>query len=395
MVLVARAVGALVALAHLLILSSAPAEAGTFRLRVIDVVDQSGFERPMVAARIAIPYDWVAQSRVVWQIGNFCSALPVLIEVSAQSRDRRQGFNIYPTATWYWDNMASINRQFAAQMQAQMQMLGVPYVPMPEITAGAGSTPSGCLAATITDATGLLRRVGLGELRRGAVMLDGRSRIELVAPGSRQAVQRGPTGIETVSREDIGEMLIGFSLRGQDYVEIMRGYVAATQVTMPSVTGMGEPMVNGQGMGTIYAFHAPNGDLDFALFEVIVGSIAIDPRWLARVQSVMANNARVTQSEIAKRSAIISQSNNEINDIIVRGYEARSRSMDRSAENFSNYLRGQEVFVDRQSGEQVALPNTHRYNWRLNDGSYLLTDDANFNPNVELRIGGRRLEVRR
>jgi hypothetical protein len=43
-------------------------------------------------------------------------------------------------------------------------------------------------------------------------------------------------------------------------------------------------------------------------------------------------------------------------------------------------------------GSTVELPNHFRHAWKLKDGSYLLTDDANFNPSRDLRIDGQALK---
>ena len=385
---------AALALVQAVSLAAADAGADTYRVRLVDVIDKSGFERPMVAARIAVPHDWKARGKVEWQVRNLCSALPVLIEFEAKSPDGRRGFTIYPTATWYWDNMAQINREYAAEMEAQMRAMGVPYTPMALGQTQPGKASNGCFAATISDAPTLLRQFGLGHLRRGAVRLDGRPRPELVPPNQRYMVQRAAMGIESIGKHDIAEMLVGFNHGGRDYVEIMRGVVLASQVTMPSFTGRGSPMINGQGQGTIYAFHAPDGQMDFKLFETIAASVSLDPKWQARVHKVMVQNARMAQKHIAERARMTRQHNREMMEIIRSGFRERQRIMDRSARRFNNYIRGEADYIDPPTGEIIRLPNTHRYTWRMVDGNYLLTDDPDYDPNAKLYIESRRLKRR-
>jgi len=43
-------------------------------------------------------------------------------------------------------------------------------------------------------------------------------------------------------------------------------------------------------------------------------------------------------------------------------------------------------------GGQVELSNLYNHAWRLNDGSYVLSDDAAFEPFRDIGVDGKRLE---
>ena len=52
---------------------------------------------------------------------------------------------------------------------------------------------------------------------------------------------------------------------------------------------------------------------------------------------------------------------------------------------FSETIRGTETYNDdNAAGGQVELSNLYDNAWRLNDGTYVLSDDANFEPYRDL-----------
>ena len=56
-------------------------------------------------------------------------------------------------------------------------------------------------------------------------------------------------------------------------------------------------------------------------------------------------------------------------------------------------IRGNETYNDANAaGGQVELSNLYDHAWRLNDGSYVLSNDASFEPWRDLGLEGKRLE---
>jgi hypothetical protein len=71
----------------------------------------------------------------------------------------------------------------------------------------------------------------------------------------------------------------------------------------------------------------------------------------------------------------------------------RQASQDRTQEKFVRAIRGVELYADPAAGRPVELPNTYDHAWRLQDGTYMMTDNPNFDPNVEFGVNGTRLQV--
>ncbi len=67
--------------------------------------------------------------------------------------------------------------------------------------------------------------------------------------------------------------------------------------------------------------------------------------------------------------------------------------MDRVFDDYSRSIRGTELYADPNDNRSVELPYGYRDVW-TNGTDYILSDDVNFDPNVELMENWRRMEVR-
>lgn len=100
----------------------------------------------------------------------------------------------------------------------------------------------------------------------------------------------------------------------------------------------------------------------------------VDEAWAAR-----------EQQEMAKRSQIISQSQNDIADTISSVFETRSSSMDRLNAQWDNYILGVEDVYDSETGTHYVVDQGSNYYWIDNHGTIYGTDvDENPLPNEDL-----------
>jgi hypothetical protein len=219
--------------------------------------------------------------------------------------------------------------------------------------------------------------------RPGAQVIDYRLRPDLAEPIEQPAKTPGMDG--EIVRE-IGEILIGYHYQGQDYREVIRTTVTV-QITTMNVAGMASRFLAGFADPAL-AMRAPDGQLDFRLFDFVVKSIKLDPQWLQRVTQVNAAIGQAEAKGVRDRFAITTEANDYVSDLIVSGYEGRQRVLDSSNANWSRMTRGVEI---PNRGEQVELPNTYSNAWRLNDGSYVIAEDPSFDPNVTLGVDAYRL----
>ncbi|MBX3707948.1 MAG: hypothetical protein KF911_15050 [Pseudomonadales bacterium] len=88
----------------------------------------------------------------------------------------------------------------------------------------------------------------------------------------------------------------------------------------------------------------------------------------------------------------------ETNDYIARlrqeTWNAQQESADRRVREFGELMKGVETYRDASGpGGQTELSAHYSHAWRLNDGTYVLTNDAAFDPWRDLNLEGKKLEV--
>ena len=76
------------------------------------------------------------------------------------------------------------------------------------------------------------------------------------------------------------------------------------------------------------------------------------------------------------RSKIIAQSAEETRKSIQGGYEHRQAALDRSAERWSDAMRGVQNFRNPTTGENVKLSNEYAHAWVSGNGEYVMSDSA-------------------
>ncbi len=106
---------------------------------------------------------------------------------------------------------------------------------------------------------------------------------------------------------------------------------------------------------SLVEYWAPEGEMK--LIEKIVNemqeSFQIDAAWAAE-----------EQRQVAIRTGIISETGNDIANMIQSSYELRSNTLDETAHKFSNAILGVEDVYDPDTGEQWTVPSGSEHYWQ-------------------------------
>ena len=345
--------------------AAAPRElpAGSLRLQPARILDSSGFGKPMTAVTLFIPAGWTASGGVVWdQTQSACGKAPTRFEWRAAAPDGVSAIEILPEESWSGNN------------------LQVPAM------------PGACPNIQITNVKDYLRWYA-SRVRPGARILDYRDRADMIThPELYNRTDRGPFG-EIKTWAEGGEILLASQVNGRDVRESLAMIVHFTLSRMPGVAPgeVRDFLYLAAQVG--FAVRAPAGQLDFSFVETVRRSIKADPAWSALMAEHNQKMAGISAKGAADRQAIRQKTAEEIAAINRQTYDNTQATNDRIHDKFSQTIRGVETYVDPTSKERTELPNTHDHVWRLNDGTYLLTNDVNFQPNRDLGIQGQQLEV--
>lgn len=322
------------------------------------IVDAHGFAQPIGAVTLFIPHGWHTQGGLEWGSQYLCTN-GYAINWQASAPDGSASIVILPQTGWSMNNY------------------------------GAGPHTPGCMQAPYTNVRQYIEAL-LVRWKPGARPLDYRVREDVrQSLGVADSVTPMPAG-QVRMWVEAGEILFAFNEDGRD----MRGSLAAAVVFNHTRSDFGTgPMeaLNGTALHA-YGVTAPNGQLDLGYFEAVRRSIKMNPRW---EQLIAGHNARIGQvalEESRKRSEIISRSNAEIARIRQDAWASYQESADRRAREFGEAIRGVETYHDPDAaGGTVELSHLYDNAWRLADGTYVLTNDASFEPYRDLEIEGRRL----
>jgi hypothetical protein len=348
--------------------------ANYYRMKPASVVDEHGFEQPMRALGLLIPADWQFQGNVQYSRSFGCPADLAQVAFRASSPDGRIGLEMFPATHWQWsDDPNSV--QMLQASNRQMASFG----------------GKGCDVDPPLSAADFLRRVIVPHYRANAQVGASEPLPEMARQVSDRAREQEAAaarmGMQVRMRADVARVRIEY----QNSEEWLTAVTFASGVPGPSFnirTGqMGQTLYYSCGAYVLFGMRAPRGQLASMerFFNMVLSTVHMDPAWENRVGQVIlkmqADNSRAAQ----QRSAIIAQNGRDINDMIVHGYEERSRIHDSAVAQFDQYIRGVQTFQNPVTGEKVELSNEYGRAWANGTGEYVLSDSAGFNPNAVLQ----------
>jgi hypothetical protein len=342
--------------------AAGPLPPGTLRLDRAVMVDPSGMERPMPAGTLFVPHGWRTQGGIVWSPEFACTHF-LGVRWDATSPDGRSVMRWLPPAAWERNNTGN---------------------PQP--------LRAGCTQLPIDDARTFLTRTA-ALYWPGSRVLDYRARPDLAKftpPQSRPAAGGG----QVVSRSDAGQMLIGMTERGIEMRALLVVSIDFEHTQLPIPGSSDVLQFTNASASPTFAALAPRGQLDLRLAEAVRASFEGNPTWLKRVADHIAKLHIIDLEGQTARQNVWRHTSEQIGQMITEGWKAQQRSADQRALAFSQALRGVQNYT-AANGETTELQGGYARAWKLDDGSYLLSSQASFDPRRELGLGAQPLEPQR
>jgi DNA-directed RNA polymerase subunit RPC12/RpoP len=311
------------------------------------------------AFSILVPLGWQVSGGVTWVTER--PAAPVQISLLLANPHGAEAFELFPNLYFTWTEN-----------------------PLIMMTKPPGSLYFGFEVRQPAPARNVLHQYVLPRYRRipGLVVADEGPAIELLQAIAQTQPAQVPGG--NYSR-DSARVRLQYGLGGQAVAEEMSFITEYTRLGAAGLFGGGGSTFWNVAYHT--AFRAPVAQLEsFAdLYRAIFASVKLNPTWMALVQQVIQGLSSNTIRHIQQIGAIsrqISQNAEEMREQNLQGWQQRSASSDRVAEQFSQTIRGVDAYYDPNTGQNVELPSGYTQAWSTPLGEYMLTDDPNFNPNV-------------
>ena len=340
---------------------SAVTHAGTLRLERAAIID-TGYGQPMIAATLFKPYGWKETGGIAWGQEHACTN-GWGVNWSAEAADGRRGVAILPQQGW-------------------------------EQSSEGRPSNFNCALLQLNGVEDYLRKLAQ-HVHTNARVVGYRARpdlAQLTPTPPNQSIQGG--FMRTTSRVEAGEILVD---QPKDGITIRMSLSTAVTITDMSTGGpgfgLGPPIQTRMfSADPTFAFYAPANAFKPALYEGLRRSITPDQNWLNQTAQHAQKLDKIATKGIVDRAKITSRSQAEIAEMTHKAWQSNQRSSDARAADFVNTIREVENYRDPMAiGGQVELSNQYNHAWRLQDGSYVLTDDASFQPQLELGVSGQPL----
>ncbi len=356
--------------------AAAPLPPGVFQMSRVQIMDNSGFDKPIRAATVLIPAGWRAEGGVVWGPHGQCGS-DYSTRWQAVSPDGASALSMVPMPNWQGSRSAY----------------------------PAGPQQNPCPDAFHASVRAFLE-ASAQQLFTGARVLDYRALDDEVKPLRDMMAQLPPLpqvqGYQSQLTVDAGEVLVAFTENGREMRASLSTIATISRTRMADIMNPGRigfESVQGTPMNFVVV-KAPNGQLDLGLRRRVLTSMRFDGEWSRRVNDFSARKQAAqakTSEEIMRINAAGSAARlqasasahearmgtlRETNDIMNGIYNDRQLSSDRVQRERIESIRGVETYNDPVSGGPVQLDNNYQHAWRVSnrDDTYILTNDVNFNP---------------
>lgn len=322
------------------------------------------------AFEMLIPYSWNFEGGIKWVMDN--PGMPASASFKIYNPAGSEEFEVFPNQPFFWTNNQMVLSMF-----------------------GPGSRYFGNEVAAPVSSANALRHIVLPRFRSDVNQL--KIIKEEFLPELARAIGAGKQvnqpGV-TVKAEG-AKIRIEYERAGQIMEEEIFAVVESMSYLIPARTGM----VNNINWVVDYIFSckAKKGELDSnsKTFQTIIRSFRLNPQWFNKYNQLIEYLAQMQIKQIQNTgqiSKIISQTNNEISNMITDTYNRRQNVNDKIADNFSKTMRGVEDYHDPIDQKTIELPIGYREGWTNNRGEYILSDDPNFNPNVGSTVNWQKMD---
>ena len=331
------------------------------RVRRAQVIDEQAPFGRTAAFSTVLPVDWKTEGGVQWRPAGGCAQGPS-IGWGAKSSDERYSLALLPNTSWGWSN---------------------------------SEVKTGCFQADFADAAQALEFY-VSQAQDIQIRLDAATRPPQLQEFARQLQAKAQAGMLQGAQAWADAILV----RGQAVEAGKTSDIAILAITThwraAQPNGWGGYFQSGGGaFEQVLILSTPEGELETGhpAFAMILNNFRVNPAWNQGVAQWWSRlRGERTRAWIAATDTA-AKTNASIGDLIHEGYRKRDGLRDAGQAETVEAIWGVETYATPDG--DMAFSNAYEQAWRLDDGSYVLTNDAFFNPDRVAGQGGVRLQPNR
>lgn len=333
----------------------APAARG-MRMKLIHCEDPEG--TGMEVFRMLVPSGWESRGGCRWLLDN--PGMPAVINFQVWNPRGGEAFEILPNINFIWNNSPMILGMFPPGSRYYGAEVGQPV--------------------TISEA---FHRFVLPRYR--ANYADLKVHKDEPLPDLPRLV-KSEAPLTGGGQAEGGKVRIAYTWNEWCFEEDIFAVVEVFRTQIPAAFGYSEVIT--WFIDYIFSCRALAGKLDSStdLFRAMLGSFQTNPHWYAAFKSIaqfLVQQQIQRIHHIGQIGQIIAQTGREIREQNLQSWYSRQEVYERLAVEHSRQIRDVDGFFDPHRQEVVELPAGYGIAWANNLGEYILTDDPNFNPNIE------------
>jgi hypothetical protein len=334
-------------------------------LKRFRVEDNQGFSQPIEVSSFLLPAGWEVNSNIQWNPSSKC--IPEMIQgsLNAKSPDGDYELMLYPTTQFDWSD----DPVYLDAMQRGFNLHSC-HIAQPLDAAGyiknalATSIKAQVKSAKIIDA--LQQQMDAGAMQQ----------TQLARQAGNNAYSFKGSAAEGMLQFDDGK-------EGMAFCTVMQ-----TIVTMPGTQGQtANNTLCYVSMRIVLKYKSGNEATARKIMSTFFCSTRLNPTWWNAIQNFFTQVGLDAQKQTWKHIQEIRAVQEQQGNNIIRNWEAQNNAGNNSASKdndaFGQYLRGVDNWIDAD-GNKVELTSGYSNAWSKGDGSYILSNNPAWDPNVEL-----------
>lgn len=340
------------------------------------ILDENGFDRPVEAGSFLIPDGWNIEGGIRWKSINGCRGDVVEQEVKITSPDGAIQFFVFPSQTFVYSDDQMMQQIYAT-----------------------GAKNGGCQVAAPFDASQYLQNLAANKLKAKVsnIRTDETAEAKMNKFNAENNASSRQMGLDmkTESSMVYGNLAWGDGSKGLAQVGVM-----VINMNKPDLMSGGSARIS-----TTAAFHqivirykAERESEALKIFGTITTSARTNPVWLQAKNDFFKRLGDIEHAGnmerirlMGKQSEAYAKSASEAADAQMRNWERQQNSSDANQRRFIQTIREVETWKD-SSGDNVELNAGYKYGWSKPNGTYILTDNSNFDPAVEFQENWERMK---
>ncbi len=338
-----------------------------FLLKRFRVTDSKGFNQPVEAFSFMLPANWQVKSDIQWNGASKCMVEILQASMNASSPDGEYELIMLPVTQFDWsDDQLTLDAMqrggFVYSCRLQEPMDAAAYIQ---------SELAPSVKATVTDIQSpqqlqTAMQQGAAQMKQAA-MQAGNNAYDY-APSAAEATLSFADGKEGLALVTLMQTIVTMPGAFSNQIKTFQCYVSM-RLVMKYPKGKEAEAKN--------------------ILGTVISSTRANPEWASAVQKTFAAIQKGAQATLGQIIEITTKTQNEISNNITRSWE-NAASTDNNSKAWSEYIRGVDSWAD-EGGNKVELTSGYSNAWQKGDGSYILTNDVSFDPNVTFNEDWKRL----